>query len=114
MSNDLAIYEFDKDLDWIIQRFPTNTKPFFSFSVAGSKETYNIQIIKFYSPNTTFPKMTITNEDETFFEKRIKAGLQYEINEDIAIYFQILNIDINTINNTVNYQNNIFFGYALI
>lgn len=115
MSNDLSVFEFDNTLDWVIQRFGRNTLPFFSFTVDGNDDTYIIDISKYFSIKSTFPKMTVKNqENELFFEKKIKAGLQYEINDDIAIYFQILNIDINTIIDTRNYQNVIYFGYAII
>lgn len=115
MSNGLPLFSFDNSLDWVVKRFASRTTPFFTFTIQGSKEIYIVNLDKYFSKKGSFPKMIVkTQDDEVIYEKKIKAGLQYEINEDVAIYFQILNIDVNTVLDIRNYQNTILFGYTTL
>lgn len=84
-------YEFDPDLTWSYFKSPVNTTIPLIVNVSGTLNSYAIMIYIHFNRRELFPKIrVVTNQEEVIFEKKIKAGLQYNFQDDIAIYFNTL------------------------
>lgn len=76
--------ELDTTVDWYIIDISREVRFPVSYTVLDHEVTLGLHI----SPRQMFVIMNVIQDDETVFNKKIKAGVQYVINETFIVYFQ--------------------------